>query len=53
MIFGKKKTSLKSLNEYEDTVLQNTKLNFIESEVDSTGIKEISFDFKGKKVLID
>jgi hypothetical protein len=52
-IVGDQNSSLKSLNEFKDTVLQNTKLNFINSESVSPGIKEIAFDFKGDKVLID
>jgi hypothetical protein len=52
-IVGSQKSSLKLLNEFKDTLLQTIKLNFIDSDIDSIGIKEISFDFKGKKVLID
>jgi hypothetical protein len=29
------------------------KFEVIDSDIDGIGIKEISFDFKGKKVLID
>ena len=37
----------------EKNYTENSKLNFIDSDIDSIGIKEILFDFKGKKVLID
>ena len=52
-IVGEEDSILKSLNEYKEVVLQNTKFNFIKSEFESSGIKEISFDFKGSKVVID
>jgi hypothetical protein len=52
-IVGEKEAILKSLNEYKEAVLQNTKFNFIKSEFESSGIKEISFDFNGSKVVID
>ena len=52
-IVGEEDSILKSLNEFKEVLLQNTKLNFIKSEFESSGIKEISFDFKGNKVVID
>jgi len=52
-IVGEEDSILKSLNEFKEVVLKNTKFNFIKSEFESLGIKEISFDFKGKKVVID
>ena len=52
-IVGEEDSILKSLNEFKEVVLKNTKFNFIKSEFESSGIKEISFDFKGKKVVID
>jgi len=52
-IVGEEDFSLKSLNEFKEVVLQNTKFNFIKSEFESSGIKEITFDFKGKKVVIN
>jgi hypothetical protein len=52
-IVGEEDSILKSLNEFKEVVLKNTKFNFIKSEFESSGIKEISFDFKGNKVVID
>jgi hypothetical protein len=52
-IVGEEDSILKSLNEFKEVVLQNTKFNFIKSEFESSGIKEISFDFNGSKVVID
>ena len=52
-IVGEEDSILKSLNEFKEVVLKNTKLKFIKSEFESSGIKEISFDFKGNKVVID
>ena len=52
-IVGEEDSILKSLNEFKEVVLKNTKFNFIKSEFESSGIKEISFDFKGSKVVID
>ena len=52
-IVGEEDSILKSLNEFKEIVLKNTKFNFIKSEFESSGIKEISFDFKGSKVVID
>jgi hypothetical protein len=52
-IVGEEDSILKSLNEFKEVVLKNTKFNFIKSEFESSGIKEISFDFKGNKVAID
>jgi hypothetical protein len=52
-IVGEKDAILKSLNEFKEVVLKNTKFNFVKSEFESSGIKEISFDFKGNKVVID
>jgi hypothetical protein len=52
-IVGNQKSNSKLLNEFDDNLLHNTKLNFIDSDIDSIGIKEISFDFEGKKVLIN
>jgi hypothetical protein len=52
-IVGEEESILKSLNEFKEVLLQNTKFNFIKSEFESSGIKEISFDFKGSKVVID
>jgi hypothetical protein len=52
-IVGSQESSLKLVNVFEDTLLQSAKLNFIDSDIDEIGIKEILFDFKGKKVLID
>jgi hypothetical protein len=52
-IVGEEDSVLKSLNEFKEVVLQNTKFNFIKSEFESSGIKEISFGFNGNKVVID
>jgi hypothetical protein len=52
-IVGEEDSILKSLNEFKEVLLQNTKFNFIKPEFESSGIKEISFDFKGNKVVID
>jgi hypothetical protein len=52
-IVGNQKSNSKLLNEFDDNLLHNAKLNFIDSDIDSIGIKEISFDFEGKKVLIN
>jgi hypothetical protein len=52
-IVGEEDSILKSLNEFKEIVLKNTKFNFIKSEFESSGVKEISFDFKGSKVVID
>jgi hypothetical protein len=52
-IVGEEDSILKSLNEFKEVVLKNTKFNFIKSEFESSGIKEISFNFKGNKVVID
>jgi hypothetical protein len=52
-IVGEEDSVLKSLNEFKEDVLQDTKFNFIKSEFESSGIKEISFDFNGNKVVID
>jgi hypothetical protein len=52
-IVGEEDSILKSLNEFKAVVLKNTKFNFVKSEFESSGIKEISFDFKGNKVVID
>jgi len=52
-IVGEEDSILKSLNEFKEVVLKNTKFNFIKSEFETSGIKEISFDFKGNKVIID
>jgi hypothetical protein len=52
-IVGEEDSILKSLNEFKEVVLKNTKFNFIKSEFETSGIKEISFDFKGNKVVID
>jgi hypothetical protein len=46
-IVGEEESILKSLNEFKEVLLQNTKFNFIKSEFESSGIKEISFDFNG------
>ena len=52
-IVGEEDSILKSLNEFKEVLLQNTKFNFIKSGFESSGIKQISFDFKGNKVVID
>jgi hypothetical protein len=52
-IVGNQKSNSKLLNAFDDKLLHNAKLNFIDSDIDSIGIKEISFDFEGKKVLIN
>ena len=52
-IVGEEDSILKSLNEFKEVVLKNTKFTFIKSEFGSSGIKEICFDFKGNKVVID
>jgi len=52
-IVGEKNSSLKTLNEFKSSILKNININFIKSESETTGIKEIVFEFKGKKVVID
>jgi len=52
-IIGEKNSSLKYLNEFRETLLQNTRINFIKSEFESSGIKEVTFEFKGKNVVIN
>jgi hypothetical protein len=52
-IVGEQVSSLKTLNEFKEVVLQNTKFNFVKSESESSGIKEIVFIFNGSKVVID
>jgi len=52
-IVGEEGSIFKSLNEFKEVVLQNTKFNFIKSDFEGSGIKEISFDFNGSRVVID
>ena len=52
-IVGEENISLKSLNEFKNTVLKDANINFINPESKITGIKEITFEFKGEKVIID
>lgn len=52
-IVGEESSSLKKLNEFKSTILKNININFIKSESEITGIKEIAFEFKGRKVVID
>ena len=52
-IVGEQVSSLKTLNEFKEVVLQNTKFNFAKSESESSGIKEIVFIFNGSRVVID
>jgi hypothetical protein len=52
-IVGEESSSLKTLNEFKSTILKNININFIKSESEITGIKEIAFEFKGGKVVID
>jgi hypothetical protein len=52
-IVGEQDSSLKTLNEFKEVVLQNTKFNFAKSESESSGIKEIVFIFNGSRVVID
>jgi hypothetical protein len=52
-IVGEEDSSLKTLNEFKEIVMQNTKFNFIKSEFETSGIKEITFNFKGNTVVID
>jgi hypothetical protein len=52
-IVGEESFSLKTLNEFKSTILKNININFIKSESEITGIKEIAFEFKGGKVVID
>jgi hypothetical protein len=52
-IVGEENSSLKSLNEFKEIILQNTKFHFVKSEFERSGIKEVSFNYKGNKVVID
>ena len=52
-IVGEQDSSLKTLNEFKKVVLQNTKFNFVKSESEGSGIKEIVFVFNGNRVVID
>ena len=52
-IFGEENSSLKSLNEFKSVILKNININFINPQSQITGIKEIAFEFKGEKVVIN
>ena len=52
-IVGEENTSLKSVNKFKSVILKNININFINPQSQITGIKEITFEFKGKKVVID
>ena len=52
-IFGEENSSLKSLNEFKSVILKNININFINPQSQVTGIKEIAFEFKGEKVVIN
>jgi hypothetical protein len=52
-IFGEENSSLRSLNEFKSVILKNININFINPQSQITGIKEIAFEFKGEKVVIN
>jgi hypothetical protein len=53
LIVGDQNTALKSLQKFKNDVLQNTRITFINSEIEPLGMSKICFEVNGKKVFID